>query len=62
MDPHDVWAAIALVLIIEGLLPFASPGAWRNAFARLLELIDGQLRFFGMCCILAGLAIGWLSI
>lgn len=57
MDARDLWLAIALVLIIEGLLPFASPGGWREAFTRLLALSDGQLRFFGCCCIAGGLLL-----
>jgi membrane protease subunit HflC len=42
-------AALALVLVIEGLLPFLSPGGWRRLFAQLLQLQDGQVRFFGLC-------------
>lgn len=48
--------SLALVLIIEGLLPFVSPAAWRQMFVSLLALTDGQLRFFGLCAILLGLA------
>ena len=59
---HDiVWSALALVLVIEGLLPFFSPGSWRAAFAQLLQLRDGQLRFFGLCSIVLGLLLLWLS-
>jgi uncharacterized protein YjeT (DUF2065 family) len=54
------WSAIALVLVIEGLLPFLSPAGWRRAFTQLLQLRDGQLRFFGLCSILLGLALLWL--
>jgi uncharacterized protein YjeT (DUF2065 family) len=54
-------SALALVLIIEGLFPFLSPQGWKRTFARLLELRDGQLRFFGLCSMLIGLAIFWLA-
>jgi uncharacterized protein YjeT (DUF2065 family) len=47
-------AACALVLVLEGLLPLLAPRAWRDAFRRLTELSDGQLRFVG----LLSLAIG----
>ena len=50
-------AAFALVLIIEGLLPFISPLAWRRVFERALRLGDGQIRFFGLLSMLAGLAM-----
>jgi len=53
--------ALALVLVLEGLYPFASPSGWRRLFNQILQLNDGQLRFFGLCSILLGLLwIGWL--
>lgn len=54
-----LWSALALVLVLEGLFPFISPGGWKRTFKRLLELQDGQLRFFGLCSILLGLAVLW---
>lgn len=51
---------MALVLIIEGLLPFLSPAGWRRMFAQILRFNDGQLRFFGMCSILGGAVLIWL--
>lgn len=54
MTDDTLWLALALVLIIEGMLPFLSPAGWRRMFAQLLRFSDGQLRFFGMCSILAG--------
>lgn len=60
MDSDTFWLALALVLVIEGLFPFLSPGRWRRMFAQILQLNDGQLRFFGMCSILAGVALIWL--
>ena len=47
--------ALALMLIIEGLLPFLVPGFWRDAFRRLTEMSDGQVRFIGLTSMLAGL-------
>ena len=47
--------AIALVLIFEGLLPLISPPKWREMFAQLLQLEDGQIRFFGLSIVLLGL-------
>jgi uncharacterized protein YjeT (DUF2065 family) len=40
--------AFALMLVIEGLLPFAAPRVWRETFRRAIELTDGQLRFIGL--------------
>lgn len=47
-------AAIGLLLVIEGLLPFAAPAIWRDGFRRILELSDGQLRFIGAASMLGG--------
>jgi uncharacterized protein YjeT (DUF2065 family) len=60
LDGDTLWAALALVLVFEGLFPFMSPGGWRNTFLRLLSLQDGQLRFFGLCSILLGLLLLWV--
>ena len=51
MDTDTFWSALALVLVIEGLLPFLSPGGWRAWLRQLMQLRDGQLRFFGLCSI-----------
>jgi uncharacterized protein YjeT (DUF2065 family) len=54
-----LWAALALVLVIEGLLPLASPGGWRRMFSQILQMHDGQIRFVGMCSVLTGLLLLW---
>jgi len=53
--------AIALVLVIEGLLPFVAPNLWRETFRRILLLSDGQIRFFGLSSMLAGLLLLFLA-
>lgn len=60
MDQQTLWLALALVLVIEGLFPFVSPTGWRKTFLQLLQLHDGQIRFFGLCSILVGIAAIWL--
>ena len=60
MSSDAFWAALALVLVLEGLLPFLSPRGWRQTFQKLLLLRDGQLRFFGLVSILLGLLGLWL--
>ena len=49
--------AIALVLVIEGILPFTSPRLWRETFRRMIEMSDGQLRFAGLASMTVGLII-----
>ena len=58
--PDSLWAAFALVLVIEGLLPLFAPRLWRESFAKLVTLSDGQLRFVGLASILIGVAAFWL--
>ena len=50
-------AALALVLILEGVLPLFAPRAWREAFSKMLELTDGQLRFVGLMSFGIGLVL-----
>jgi len=49
--------AFALMLILEGVLPFLAPGVWRDAFRRITQLTDGQIRFFGLTSMLIGLLL-----
>ncbi len=49
--------ALALMLVLEGLLPFLSPRRWRAAFERATRLSDGQIRFFGLTSVLIGLVL-----
>jgi uncharacterized protein YjeT (DUF2065 family) len=48
------------LLVLEGLLPFFNPAAWRRVFEQALSLSDGQLRFVGLSSILIGVLVLWL--
>jgi uncharacterized protein YjeT (DUF2065 family) len=50
-----LWGALALMLVVEGILPFISPGAWRKVFERAVQLSDGQIRFVGLSSMIVGL-------
>jgi hypothetical protein len=50
-----VLTALALVLVIEGLMPLISPRQWRRVFEEVLKLQDGQIRFIGLLSIAVGL-------
>lgn len=56
----NLLAAFALMLILEGLLPFMAPAAWRETFRKMTELSDGQLRFIGLGSMLGGLLLLFL--
>jgi hypothetical protein len=60
MQWSDLFAALALVMIIEGLLPFANPGAMRRAMLMLAGLDEGRLRTAGLVSMIAGLLLLYL--
>ena len=50
-------AGFALMLVIEGILPFTSPRLWRETFRKLIEMTDGQIRFAGLVSMIVGLIV-----
>ena len=54
----DYWLlGLAMMLVIEGLLPFLFPELWRETFRKLVLLSDGQLRFAGITAMISGLLL-----
>jgi uncharacterized protein len=49
--------ALALMLILEGILPFLAPNLWRDTFRRITQMTDGQIRFVGLSSMLVGLLL-----
>jgi hypothetical protein len=49
--------ALALMLILEGVLPFLAPNLWRDTFRRITQMSDGQIRFVGLSSMIVGLLI-----
>jgi len=57
----DYWLlGLAMMLVIEGLLPFLFPDLWRETFRKMVSLTDGQLRFVGITSMLFGLLLLYL--
>lgn len=57
----DFWAAAALVLVLEGILPFLAPARWREAMRQVAELSDAQLRMIGLGSMIVGLVcLAWV--
>jgi uncharacterized protein YjeT (DUF2065 family) len=54
---NSLLTALALMLVIEGVLPFVAPALWRETFRRVTEMSDGQLRFIGLGSMLAGVVL-----
>jgi uncharacterized protein YjeT (DUF2065 family) len=57
LDLDTLLGALALVLVLEGLLPFLSPGVWRSVFERATKLSDGQIRFIGLSSMVIGVLL-----
>jgi len=57
---QDLLAALALVLVIEGILPFVSPEGFRNMIRLVGEMDDRTLRNSGLFSMLAGLVLLYL--
>ncbi len=61
LDGQDIWlilgVGLGLALVLEGLLPFLSPLKWRKMATQVQQLSDGQIRFFGLCSIVAGIGL-----
>ena len=49
--------AIALMLVLEGILPLTAPKFWRDVFRQMIELRDGQIRFIGMMSVGIGVVL-----
>ena len=49
--------ALALMLILEGLLPFLAPNLWRDTFRKITQMSDGQIRFVGLSSMIVGLLL-----
>jgi uncharacterized protein YjeT (DUF2065 family) len=54
---NTLLTALALMLVIEGLLPFVALARWRETFLQLARLADGQIRFIGLASMLTGLLL-----
>ncbi len=59
----EYWlAALGLMLVLEGIMPFLFPEAWRKTLTLLVRLQDGQMRFLGLTLMLSGLLlIYWMK-
>jgi uncharacterized protein YjeT (DUF2065 family) len=61
MSDDALWMALALVLVIEGLMPALNPGGWRKMFERILLLNDQQVRIAGLISMVLGLILLWMA-
>lgn len=52
-----LWLALAMMLVLEGLMPFLAPRVWRETLRRVAALADGQIRFVGLSSMLVGVCL-----
>ncbi len=52
---NDLLVALALVMIIEGMMPFLSPARMRETLLMLCQFRDRSLRLLGLASMLSGL-------
>ena len=53
----EVLTAFSLYLVIEGMIPFVSPGGFRRAVFKIAQMADNQLRLTGLATMAAGLVL-----
>ncbi len=61
MNWHDLLNAIALLLILEGLLPFIKPEGIKKIYRTMSETPENSLRMIGLGSIVGGLILLYLS-
>ena len=57
----DLAAALGLLLVVEGVLPFLSPAGLRRALERMSAMDDATLRYAGAASMAAGVVVLWLT-
>jgi len=57
---HDLLIAAALMLIIEGIIPFINPNGFRQALLMLLQQKDSAIRIGGLASMIVGLILLYL--
>jgi hypothetical protein len=54
MDWSDLWAAFALYLVLEGIMPFLNPKGMKVTMLRLSQMDERTLRVAGLASMIAG--------
>lgn len=54
MDWNDLLTALALVMVVEGIIPFVSPQGYKNTMQQLLAMPNSSLRYVGLGLMLIG--------
>jgi len=54
---HSLWLATALMLVIEGIMPFLNPTTFRRSLIQMAGMTDQQLRTIGLLCMILGVVL-----
>lgn len=57
MNWNDLWAAFALYLVLEGILPFLNPGGAKRALSALAQMDERALRLVGLSSMITGCVV-----
>jgi hypothetical protein len=57
---NDLWVAMALMLVLEGIVPFLSPDSLRRMLVNLIQMDNRSMRIAGLISMLAGVALLYL--
>ena len=57
---EELGVALALLLVLEGILPFLSPNLTRQSLAMMMEMDDKSLRMTGLICMIFGVILLYL--
>ena len=62
MTLNDLWVALCLLLVIEGMMPFLYPEKWQSWLTQVVEAEPSALRWVGLAMMISGsLLLMWLS-
>jgi len=54
---HSLWLATALMLVIEGIMPFLNPTTFRRSLIQMAGMTDQQLRTIGLLYMILGVVL-----
>ncbi|MDH5517555.1 MAG: DUF2065 domain-containing protein [Gammaproteobacteria bacterium] len=57
---NEILHAVALLLVIEGIMPFLNPIKWRETMQQISQFSDNALRWIGLSSMLAGVILLYL--
>lgn len=57
----DLWVAMALMLVLEGVFPFLSPARFKDILQSILQTDERHIRIAGLLSMVVGVALLYLA-